>query len=342
MEANIKNIGKALQDIINLIDREREQEVISRRFGLSGRSETLEAVGDEMGVTRERVRQIEKVALERLVQKISADKAPGYLVAEKALIRELAEMGRAARIVDLTQALLGKTDKKSIATIHLLTELSKKLTSVKENNFYYQSVAISPNEDYEEKDLKDEVDRVVKIIRDNKEPLTTDELFEKTSYETPSNVTALASLSKLLATLNNRWGLEKWPLVNPKNIRDKVFAILERNGKPMHYSDIAEAIKNSDFKRKNVTQQAIHNELIKDPRFVLVGRGIYGLGSWGYKSGTIADVITDILKEAGGPMERKEIVKRVLKVRQVREATILLNLQNKTEFKRVGKGLYSL
>jgi DNA-directed RNA polymerase delta subunit len=110
----------------------------------------------------------------------------------------------------------------------------------------------------------------------------------------------------------------------------------------MHYSDIADAIKNSNFKRKNVTQQAIHNELIKDSRFVLVGRGIYGLESWGYKAGTITDVITEILKEAGAPMERKEIVKRVLKVRQVREATILLNLQNKAEFKRVGKGLYSL
>jgi len=203
-------------------------------------------------------------------------------------------------------------------------------------------VTISPNDDYEEKDLRAEIDKVVKTIRENKEPLTIDELFEKTNYETPTNATAIASLSKQLATLNERWGLEKWPLVNPKNIRDKVFAVLEQNGKPMHYSDIAEAIKNSNFKRKNVTQQAIHNELIKDKRFVLVGRGIYGLESWGYKSGTIADVITDILKEASAPMERKEIVKRVLKVRQVREATILLNLQNKAEFKRVGKGLYSL
>jgi DNA-directed RNA polymerase delta subunit len=342
MEANVKNIEKALQDIINLVDREREKDVVSRRFGLTGRTETLEAVGDEMGVTRERVRQIEKVALERLVQKIAADKAPSFLVAEKAFIRELAEMGRSARVVDLTKALLGKTDKKSVAMIHLLTELSKKLTSVKENNFYYQSVTISANEDYEEKDLKAEIDKIVAIVKNNREPLTEDELFEKTSYETPANATALASLSKLLATLNGRWGLEKWPLVNPKNIRDKVFAVLEQNGKPMHYSDIAEAIKNSSFKRKDVTQQAIHNELIKDARFVLVGRGIYGLESWGYKSGTIADVITDILKEAGNPMERKEIVKKVLKVRQVREATILLNLQNKVEFKRVGKGLYSL
>jgi hypothetical protein len=116
---------------------------------------------------------------------------------------------------------------------------------------------------------------------------------------------------------------------------------MTEHGKPMHFSEIGEAIRTQNFKRNNVTQQAIHNELIKDNRFLLVGRGIYALDTWGFKKGTITDIIIDILKQES-PLHREEIVRRVLKERQVREATILLNLQNKPEFKRVAKAQYAL
>ena len=153
---------------------------------------------------------------------------------------------------------------------------------------------------------------------------------------------ATASLSKGLASLKDVWGLVKWPTVNPKNIRDKIYVILADAGKPMHFSGIAGHIKDSDFKRKDVTTQAIHNELIKDKRFVLIGRGIYALDEWGYSKGTVSDIITKVLKKAGEPLHRDEIVKRVLKSRQVKETTILLNLQSKPEFKRVAKATYTL
>ncbi|HSX27314.1 MAG TPA: hypothetical protein VLG25_00880, partial [Patescibacteria group bacterium] len=102
------------------------------------------------------------------------------------------------------------------------------------------------------------------------------------------------------------------------------------------------AIKDSSFKRKDVTTQAIHNELIKDKRFVLIGRGIYALKEWGYDKGTVADVISDVLKKAGKPLHRDDIIKEVLKSRHVKETTILLNLQGKPQFKRVAKATYSL
>ena len=130
-------------------------------------------------------------------------------------------------------------------------------------------------------------------------------------------------------------------MVNPKNIRDKIYVILKENGKHMHFNEISEAIKGSDFKRKDVTTQAIHNELIKDKRFVLIGRGIYALKEWGYSKGTVADIIEDVLKKANEPLHRDEIVKRVLKSRYVKETTILLNLQGKPQFKRVAKATYT-
>ena len=71
-------------------------------------------------------------------------------------------------------------------------------------------------------------------------------------------------------------------------------------------------------------------------------RGIYALNTWGYKKGTISDIITSVLEKAGKPLTREEIVKQVLHVRKVKETTILLNLQNKKVFKKVDKNLYTL
>ena len=152
----------------------------------------------------------------------------------------------------------------------------------------------------------------------------------------------MASASKQLSTLNNLWGLSKWPTVNTKNIRDKIYVILNNKREPMHFSEIADAITSSNFRRKNVTTQAIHNELIKDPRFVLIGRGIYALDTWGYKKGTVSEIIISILKDAQKPLTREEIVSEVLKSRKVKETTILLNLQNKSIFEKADKNSYRL
>ena len=194
--------------------------------------------------------------------------------------------------------------------------------------------------DLNDKESKEKQYKIVSVISANKQPMTLDELDNKLDYEHPDHIKAVASISKSLATLNDVWGLTKWPAVNPKNIRDKIFVILEAKKEPMHFSDIAKEIADSNFKRKNVTVQAIHNELIKDPRFILIGRGIYALSTWGYKKGTISDIIASILEKADGPLTKEEVVKQVLKVRKVKETTILLNLQNKKLFKKIDKNSY--
>lgn len=58
----------------------REQKILRLRFGLEdGRTYTLEEVGKEFGVTRERIRQIEAKALQKLKKHETSDKLKGYL-----------------------------------------------------------------------------------------------------------------------------------------------------------------------------------------------------------------------------------------------------------------------
>lgn len=331
----------AVNDILGVIEQEREREIITRRFGLFDRRETLEQIGELLGITRERVRQLEKAILVRL--KIAAEdgKIPAVNEVERLLIRDLSENGRVGRVNTITTRLMsGDGDARNRAHVAFVAELSPNLVVLGENDHYHYTIGIKEHGD--EKKIKASVDEIVATIKKHGEPLQIEALHGKLKYENPSQVQAFASVSKHLANLKDNWGLAKWPTVNPKNIRDKIYVILAENASPMHFSEIAKAIKDSDFKRKDVTKQAIHNELIKDKRFVLIGRGIYALDNWGFSKGTVADIITGVLKEASEPLHRDEIVKRVLKSRQVKETTILLNLQSKPQFKRVAKATYSL
>lgn len=341
MDQNAKIIADAITGSLGVIEQDREREIISRRFGLSGQKETLEQIGDMLSITRERVRQLEKAILIRLRINSEESKIPELSAAEKIIIRNLTEMGRIARVADLADKIYGHTASQSEkASLAFLGEISSVLTMVEESDKYHSAVGIA---DYgNEKEIRAKVDEIVAVIKENKKPMTLDELDNKLNYEHPDHIKAVASVSKLLATLNGLWGLAKWPAVNPKNIRDKIFVVLENKKEPMHFTDIAKSISSSSFKRKDVTIQAIHNELIKDSRFVLIGRGIYALSSWGYSKGTVSDIITNILENAKEPLSREEIVKQVLKSRKVKETTILLNLQNKKLFQKVGKNTYTL
>lgn len=334
------DIDATIEAILTVIEQEREREIITRRFGLYDRKETLEQIGEFLGITRERVRQLEKAILIRLKIAAEEGKIPLVQTAEKVMVRELSETGRLATVQNLMERLVSEPNALSRSRIAFIAELAPRLTVVNENDNYRHAVGIAEYGD--EKKLRAEIDEIVKAIKKHGEPITITQLDAQLNYDHPSIVEALASVSKHLSHLKDLWGLNKWPTVNPKNIRDKIYVILAENGKPLHFSEIAGAIKDSNFSRKNVTTQAIHNELIKDKRFVLIGRGIYALDSWGYSKGTVADTIADILKKAGEPLHRDEIVKQVLKNRQVKETTILLNLQSKPQFKRVAKATYAL
>ena len=338
-QANI-DLRAVVAKILGTIEREREQEIISRRFGLKDRRETLEQIGELLGITRERVRQLEKAVLARLKVQAEDENLPAIAEAEKTIIRHLHDLGRVATVADLAKAISGKDDDRTQAHVALIATIAPGMAVIDENDDYRAAVAIAEYHDAAK--VKKLIDDVVKEVKIVGEPVSLDELHARMRFAHPQHIQALASSSKQLASLRGLWGLMKWPLVNPKNIRDKIYVILKDNEKPMHFSAIAKAIKDSSFKRRDVTTQAIHNELIKDGRFVLIGRGIYALKEWGYKKGTVADVITEVLKKSGKPLHRDEIVKRVLKSRRVKETTILLNLQGKAQFKRVAKATYDL
>lgn len=334
------NIESIINDILETIEREREREIVSRRFGLFDRKETLEQIGELLGITRERVRQLEKAVVARLKAIASEGELPHLKEVENIFVDKIYLHGNVIRNSTLTKQVVGDDSKINQSRIAFLGALCPKLVVIDENDHFYKAIGIKDVHD--EKKIKEQVKTIIAAVKSIGKPTSIEDIAKEAKFEDSKQAKALASTSKNLATLHSRWGLIKWPMVNPKNIRDKIYVILYENGKHMHFNEISDAIKDSSFKRKDVTTQAIHNELIKDKRFVLIGRGIYALKEWGYKKGTVADIITEVLKKSGEPLHRDDIVREVLKSRKVKETTILLNLQGKQQFKRVAKATYAL
>lgn len=332
------NIESIVQDVLGTIEREREREIIARRFGLFDRRETLEQIGELLGITRERVRQLEKAVITKL--QAAGEDLPRIKEVQDVLSEHLAELGHVARTAEITKRLAPENSKIDQSRVAFLAHLSPKIAVIDDNDHFFHSIGLVTK--HSEKAIRDHVSKVIEAINKIGQPTNIESIAREVGNPDTKHVQALASISKNVASLHGRWGLTKWPMVNPKNIRDKIYVVLHDHKKPMHFSEIAQAIAASDFKRKDVTTQAIHNELIKDKRFVLIGRGIYALKEWGYRKGTVADVIAEVLKKESGPLHRDEIVRRVLKSRHVKETTILLNLQGKPQFKRVAKATYAL
>jgi len=134
------------------------------------------------------------------------------------------------------------------------------------------------------------------------------------------------------------WGKSHSSNIKTKGMRDYAFLVIRKHGSPIHFRDVAKQIGTMFNKKAHVA--TTHNELIKDKRFVLVGRGLYALREWGYAPGVVRDVIADVLKK-NGPMAKEQIIEKVMKERYVKENTIVVNLQNPKYFKRDNDGKYN-
>lgn len=323
---------------------DKEKYIIESRFALnSSKKKTLEQIGQHFGVTRERIRQIEKSALRKLERnaqntniRILTEYAKVYLEKEGGIAKDSYFKG-------LLMEALPNVSKEEFQDLHLALVLDKDIeyeSNTLKHHPHWRLSGVKSGL------LKEVAKWSVKALQKNKAVMPLDKLAEKVNenLSTPlpeKTIKNMLQVTKECKFTENGVGLYAWRHIHPRTLRDKILYILQREKKPLHFSKIATQIKNSNFDEKRVNTQAVHNELIRNDSFVLIGRGIYALKEWGYKTGTVADIITDILKD-GTARTREEITKAVLDQRHVKTITIYLNLKNKSNFVRVGRDKYTL
>jgi DNA-directed RNA polymerase delta subunit/transcriptional regulator len=339
-----------LQELLNnlfLVLTEKEVMVIKKRFALFGQPrQTLEKIGKQFKVTRERIRQIESIALSKLKRTVRTTRldevneiAKGVLRAHGGVMAEDDLVSIVLKRIQNATAVDGAVLRLSFSIDHEMSSIGRSTTFVP----FWRLTSLAAE------DITLIVDNIVKILKKRKTCMKEEEIVSAIQSlnlfkdRVPSNelISSTLRIDERLREIDEGWGLTEWRFVRPRSIRDKVEIILKKAGEPLHFMDIANKIREASFDHKNVTVQAVHNELIRYPQFVLVGRGLYALRDWGYEPGTVADVIEKILQEKG-PLSKKEIIAEVAKQRTVKVGTISLNLQKMPYFSRVGRAVYAL
>ncbi|MEO8065715.1 MAG: sigma factor-like helix-turn-helix DNA-binding protein [Candidatus Doudnabacteria bacterium] len=328
--------------------KERDREILSKRFGLSGKEiETLESIGKKNNLTRERVRQIEKDSLNLLKQQ----HFPPLEKALQLIFDTIVEHGSIMSEDSLMQTtLISKSDNNELNAVKFLLCMGEQFKNLHDSGEYFESWYILG---FDFSKLEKVVKEFTAILESDKHVLSQDALYQKfrqTAYfkehELEFNDNILHSylgVSKIIQ-INpfSEIGLRHWSEVKPRDVGDKAYLVMKHHGKPEHYSAITKLINDNKFDDRVAYQETVHNELIKDTRFVLIGRGIYALSEWGYKKGVVADVIREILKSFNRPIGREEIIAEVMKRRQVKRNTILVGLSNRKHFQKVGKDKFAL
>ena len=335
----------------------REQDILRRRFGLHGReNETLEGIGKGYEVTRERIRQIENTSVKNIKSRI--DFSDVVKPVENVVLHSLEKHGGIMAEDHLLEFLLQADKEDNSKRKHLLF-LLEKLTSKRLSKTTQPEFEPIWKIDFVNWDkISQTVDEIVSILENHGQPLPEEDLIKKfRSTETYQNhkthynfsdeemepiYAHLRASQKVKTNPFKEWGLTHWATVSPKRMGDKIYLVMKKHGKPLHFREITEEINKSGFDRKKAYAPTIHNELILDKRYILVGRGIYALKEWGYIPGVVSDVIAEILKKAGAPLTREEIVEQVLAQRMVKKGTIYLALGNSSKFAKDNENKFYL
>lgn len=327
-----KKITSHLQD--------RASDVIMNRFGLTADAnrKTLEEIGKKYSITRERVRQIEDAALN------SIKKSEAYKT-EQAIFDEIKQLIYSLGSIVAEHELLPhiSKDKATQNHIHFYLVLGDAFKKHREDDNFQTRWSV---DDEMGSKVQDSLKKLYSSLKD--EDLIPETEMIKKFFDHMKDVSdqfkdeELAkrwlSISKTISKNPlGEWGKTNSPNVRTRGVKDYAFLVMRRHGSPMHFREVADAISKT-FGRKT-HYATCHNELIKDSRFVLVGRGMYALAEWGYKTGIAREVIRDILKREG-PLSKEDVVERVMKERYFKKNTILVNLQNPKYFKRNKEGLY--
>lgn len=329
------NYQKICEDLIKDLP-ERQKDIIEQRFGLKGgERKTLEAIGQVYGITRERVRQIEEDGFSKIKPKLTK-----YQEVFQYFEDQIHNFGDLRKEDTLLNSLGGS--KFQSQTFFLLT-IGGKLQRFAENKNFYCLWTINHNSLNFAKEV---LDFLSKRLLEINHPISFNDFLKEANLKFGKSLTSQALQSyfgiskRIQPGIEGNYGLKDWPEINPRGVRDRAYLIFQREKNPLHFTAVTHLINNSKFEKISqppALVQTVHNELIKDSRFVLVGRGIYALRDWGYQPGVVKDIISMILQEEKKPLTKDEIIDLVLKQRIVKVNTILLNL---TQFPKTADGKY--
>ncbi len=341
-----KKLSQSFAEVLSSLS-EREQVVLQRRVWVDWEKETLQSIGNSFSpaITRERVRQIEDSWIKKIWKVVTrSDLISIQQIAHKYLNLHWGIISK-EKLVNILIKDLELESNINTWIIDIIIQADKSITKSKQKfgcKIYYTL------ENVNKKDVDLIHKEALKVLKKKKTVMKKTALYEtvignlnaKQKFSLSFIDTVLDFFDDIVFWEENLIWLEKWKILNPKTLKDKAIYVLKKEKVPMHFVDVTNKV--TDMIGKPVKVNTIHNELIRNEEFVLIGRWIYALKEWWFVPGTVLDVIVEILKKNWEPMNTEDITKEVLKIRNVKHSTIYMNLQNKKVIERVWRNYYEL
>jgi len=347
-------IVKSIEKYLKLLP-EREKDILRLRFGLGEEAPlSLQKTGEKYKITRERVRQIQNEILRKIKEGILSDE-------------------NLNKVVDFAEKLIKKNN--GFFDEDLENEIILNFDSGAKKYYVRFLLMLAPEIKFEKKDdfhhnfysLKEKSQGFKKFFH-----FVSDEFYDqKLEYEKfklkifsifkkhlKENIKE-ESLNKILKISKKIWlnpfnegGHEENLYIAPKNVREKILAILSYYKKPLHFKELHQIVlklkENTNELihptwKKTFKIETIHNELIRRDSFILAGRGFYALKDWGYSDKTVRDLILEYLSKNKKPVKKDEVIKYVLSKKIVKPKVVqIIIYQLKDKIKLLGDGMISL
>ncbi len=327
---------------------ERTMNVTEKRFGLDGEDpKTLEKIGKSYGITRERVRQIEASAFNKI--KNTGSDAParplsdiletifreeGGVLTEEKLFKELLEFDRNVEL--------------NIRAIRFILSISDKFCKIKETEKWKMGWTLD-QESFKTvnaviSDFLDLFSKTKKIISEDnlRQTLISNGSTQFNDLDNNAIISFIDMSKSIGKNPFGQWGKKEWAEISPRGVRDKAYLVMLHLNEPMHFRVITDKINGANFGGRQAFSQTVHNELIKDDRFELMGRGIYALRKNKSESDLIKNGLVKILKDAKQPISKDEIIQKISSIKNVKKSSVSIALQDSKIFKKTKENKYTL
>ena len=320
---------------------DRERDILRRRYALdAAHKQTLESIGATYTITRERVRQIERASLQKIKRLLNYREVLQDVIDE--IDRILGQYGGIIAHHHLVEE-LHKKSKDNEAYKHERNHLIFLIEQFMPEFFHFHEEGENhklawTKEKEKIQSVKNVLSRIEAFLQKHAKPVSESDIAQNIKEKEEVILAYLHLGKRLLKNPFGYWGLSHWPEVNPKRMADRIYAVLNKYKEPLHYRDIAQYIETHYQKKTHAP--TVHNELIADSRFVLVGRGIYALRQWGYVPGTVKDIVEEVLHKSRHALGKEEIITEVQKQRLVSRSTILLAINKSKNIKKINKDTY--
>jgi hypothetical protein len=343
-----------IEEVLQLLP-ERQRNIIKDRYGLwDGIAETLQDIGDKLGLTRERIRQIEDKGLKRLRRVYGFRSIKNFVVTKIAVyLSSRAETTRGIVSEDEVASAFADdcSTEEAALTIGLLRDVNASL-------FAQQMVEAESGVYCLDKALATEYRTLLEILQGtlerNQKPLSEQTFYQSLSSDSGRTFSEqqIRLLQRILAVSpsvvrlhNGTIALSKWTKFERRDSANVAAAALRLLGRPAHFRELTQKIGTLFPDLGDINERVLHNALVcHREKFVWVKNGTYGLKDWGLaRPPYIKDRLIELLSGSGYPLPYWHLKEKVLEVCNCKEESVRMTLDlNPKVFKKFDGDQYGL